>query len=100
MHTKFTILLAAGLFFAAGTKAQSHEFNNHENPSTYNNGYRNDRLDNRHDRNGLRNDRRNMYFDRRYDNRRDQYQGRRYFRQDRRDSYRDRRNFHSYRNHW
>jgi hypothetical protein len=100
MQTKFTILLAAGIFFAAATQAQNHQFNSNENPSSYNNAYRYDRLDNRHGRYDLRNDRRDRYSDRRFENRRDEYRGRPYFRQDRQDSYRESRDFHSHGNRW
>ena len=58
MSTKFTILIAAGLFFAVATQAQGR--GNFDRRDAYH-----DRMDIRHDRMDMRHDRRDIRYDRR-----------------------------------
>jgi len=45
MKTKFTLLIIAGLFFAAGTQAQGRNFDNNHRRDLYKSDFRHERHD-------------------------------------------------------
>ena len=66
MKTKFTILLAVGLIFAAATtQAQGPAFHDRRDIRSDQRENRNDRREIRNDRRDVRNDHRDVRFDRR-----------------------------------
>jgi hypothetical protein len=87
MNTKFIVLIAAALFFAIGTQAETNAVN-------YRGEIRHDRVAMVHARNDIRADRMDMHYDRRIGDRRDYFYDRQDLRVDRRDYFRDRNDLH------